>query len=202
MSSTSLDILRRLFLALDARVDLDVRWRGGEIDRLVDAAHARLGSLLATALRQMAWRVLPEVTFMRFGERGAIDLLAWDEKRRAALLVELKSELTSYEETQRRLDVKSRVAASVTEERLGWRPRQLGVVLVLSDTRTNRDRAARVAPLLEAALPAANVEIRRWLRSPVGELRGVWFVPDMPQRTGNHRPGGPHHVRTTRGQVC
>src|SRR5688572_28083068 len=94
VGSSSLDMMRRLLLALDARVELAVRWRGGELDRLVDEAHARLGSLVLGALQEMGWRVLPEVTFMRFGERGAIDLLAWDEERRAGLIVELKTELT------------------------------------------------------------------------------------------------------------
>jgi hypothetical protein len=146
----------------------------------------------------MGWRLLPEVTFMRLGERGSIDLVAVDEGRRAAVIFELKSELTSYEETQRRFDAKARVAASVIEERVGWRPRHLAVVLVLAESRTNRDRAARVAPLLKAALPAGNVDVRRWLRRPEGNLAGVWFVRISRRRTANRGRGGSHRVRVPR----
>lgn len=198
VESLSMRVVRRLLLALDARAELDIRWRGGELDRLLDEAHARLGAIVATQLAGLGWQVLPEVTFRRLGERGSIDLLAVNEQRRVALLIELKSELNSYEQTQRRLDVKARVGASVVEERLGWRPRHLAVVLVLADTSTNRERAARVAALLRAALPAGNLEIRRWLRDPIGNLRGVWFVRDIRGRTGKCKRGGSHRVRLAR----
>jgi hypothetical protein len=39
------------------------------------------------------------VTFSIYGERGSIDLLAWHSETRTLLVVELKSELTSIEET-------------------------------------------------------------------------------------------------------
>jgi hypothetical protein len=142
--------------------------------------------------------VIPEVTFTRFGERGSIDVMGVHEQHRAAVVVELKSELMSYEETQRRLDAKTRVATSVVEERLGWRPRTLGVVLVLADTRTNRDRAARVAPLLKSSLPAGTAEVRRWLTEPTEGIAGVWYVRDSRERTTNRRSGGSHRVRCAR----
>ena len=176
IDTLSLRAIRSVPAAVDARGEMDVRWRGGELDRLIDERHARLGTLSGVEVRRYGWAVLAEITFRRLGERGSIDLLVVKEAERAAMIQELKSELTSYEEMQRRLDVKLRVGASVIEERLGWRPRHLAVVLVLADTSTNRDRVRRVAPLLRAALPARNVEIHRWLRSPAGDLRGVWFL--------------------------
>ena len=182
VSSISLDVLRRILGSLDARGELDIRWRGGELDRLMDEAHARMGSLVAALLARLGWRVIPEVTFIRLGERGSIDLLGVNKEARAAIVVELKSELTSYEQTQRRLDAKARVAMSVIEERVGWRPRHLAIVLVLSDTSGNRARASRIAPLLRASLPAGNVAITRRLKTPVGRLSGVWFLRDE-----NHR---------------
>lgn len=187
--------LRRMFHSLDARAEWSISWRGGELDRLIDERHADLGVDTANELVELGWRVLPEVTFMRLGERGSIDLAAVREDCRAATVIELKTELTSYEETQRRLDVKARVAASVIEERVGWRPRHLAVVLVLADTRTNRDRVKRVEPLLKAALPAATVDVRRWLKRPSGNLAGVWFVRNIRRGTGNRRRIGSHRVR-------
>lgn len=192
----SVRAIRKILAALDARGEIDVRWRGGELDWLVDERHARLGSLSGAEVQRCGpWTVMPEVTFRRLGERGSIDLLAANEAERAAMIQELKTELTSYEEMQRRLDVKIRVGASVVQERLGWRPRHLAVVLVLADTSSNRDRARRVAPLLRAALPAGNVEIRRWLRSPSGDLRGVWFLRDIHGWGSKCGRGGSHRVR-------
>lgn len=195
LGSLSLDVVRRALHALDARAELDVRWRGGELDRLLDEAHARLGSIVAAVLIRLGWRVLPEVTFMRLGERGSIDILGIHEFERAAIVIELKSELTSYEQTQRRLDAKARVVASVIEERVGWRPKHLAIVLVLSDTSSNRDRSTRLAPLLRASLPARNAEITRWLKNPAGSLAGVWFVRDRTPGTTKRRLGGSHRVR-------
>ncbi|MEO8625307.1 MAG: helix-turn-helix transcriptional regulator [Candidatus Limnocylindrales bacterium] len=198
-STLSAAAVRRIANALDARLEWTISWRGGELDRLLDELHAALGTATVSALGRFGWtRVVPELTFMRFGERGSIDLVALDEERKAAVIIELKSELTSYEEMQRRLDVKTRTAAALIEDRFGWRPRHLAVVLVLAETRTNRDRVKRVAPLLKAALPAGTVEVRRWLRDPKGRLAGVWFLPISRQRTSNRRTGGSHRVRKPR----
>ena len=198
IGSLSVSVVRRILNGLEARAGLSVTWRGGEIDRLLDEDHAALGSTVAADLVHLDWRVWPEVTFMRRGERGSIDLVGAQEARRAAIIFELKSELTSYEEMQRRFDAKATVAASIIEERFGWRPRHLAVVLVLAESRTNRDRATRVAPLLKAALPAGNVEVRRWLKRPEGNLAGVWFVRISRRRTANRGRGGSHRVRVPR----
>lgn len=198
IDTLAIGVVRRLLTAIEARLDLNVSWRGGELDRLIDEDHAALGATVAADLTRMGWRLLPEVTFMRLGERGSIDLIGVNEARRAAVIFELKSELTSYEETQRRFDAKARVAASVIQDRVGWRPRHLAVVLVLAESRTNRDRAARVGPLLRAALPAGNVEVRRWLKRAEGSLAGVWFVRISRPRTRNRRRGGSHRVRVSR----
>jgi hypothetical protein len=47
------------------------------------------------------------------------------------LVIELKSELTSVEETLRRLDVKVRLATRVAGERFGWRAVAAARLLVL-----------------------------------------------------------------------
>src|SRR3712207_7778841 len=52
ISTLSLDVIRRLAGVLEARAVIDLRWRGGELDRLVDELHARLGTLVATADRK------------------------------------------------------------------------------------------------------------------------------------------------------
>jgi transcriptional regulator with XRE-family HTH domain len=195
LDSLSLRTLRQMLRAVDARADVDVRWRGGEADRLVDARHAEISGKVARTLARAGWQVYPEVTFQQFGERGSIDLLAADAASRAVLIVEVKSAIHSYEETQRRLDVKRRLASSIALERLGWRPAVVGVVLVVEDTTANRRRLASVAPLVEAALPARTIGIRRWLRQPEGVLLGLWFVRLSHAGTGMRRFGGSDRVR-------
>jgi len=195
LDSLSIRTVRALFAAVDARFEGEVRWRGGELDHLLDSAHARLGSVAAERLTELGWTVIPEATFMRFGERGSIDLLAVRADDRAAALLELKSELTSYEQMQRRLDAKARVLVSVVEERFGWRPWSVGVILVLAETSTNRGRVRAVAPLIRSALPAANRQVRRWLATPTGGIAGIWFLRDSHGGTDKRRPRTPHRVR-------
>lgn len=99
-----------MFEALDMRVSLLASWRGGQLDRLLDEGHAATGGICASRLRGDAWDVLAEVTYAVYGERGSIDLLAWHAATRTLLVVEIKTEITSAEETLRRHDAKVRLA--------------------------------------------------------------------------------------------
>ena len=74
--------LRRLFAGLDARWDPTVSWRGGALDRLLDARHANLAGRVVELLKHEQWRVEVEVTYSSFGERGSIDVLGWWPSRR------------------------------------------------------------------------------------------------------------------------
>ena len=168
--------LRRTAAALGADARLEVVWRGGLGDRLVDERHAALGQVVTARLQSSGWSVIPEVTFQHFGERGSIDLLGVHAAARAVCLLELKSVVQSYEETQRRLDVKARLARQIAEQRVGWRPRVVGVVLAVEDDSTNRRRLASIGTLVRAGLPADSRKVRRWLADPSAPLRGVWFV--------------------------
>ncbi|MDQ2966125.1 MAG: hypothetical protein M3R57_09790, partial [Chloroflexota bacterium] len=66
--------------ALDAEFAVTIRWRGGDLDRLLDEGHAALGGHLVTLLSRLGWDVRPEVTYSIWGERGSIDLLALHER--------------------------------------------------------------------------------------------------------------------------
>ena len=200
LDTLSIRRLRALFGAVDARFEGSVRWRGGDADYLLDRAHADLGASVADRLVGLGWTVLPEVTFVRGGERGSIDLLGVRPDARAAVLVELKSEMTSFEQQQRRLDGKSRVLPSVVEERFGWRPRSVAVILVLADNSTNRGRVRHVQSLIRGVLPASNWQLRRWLAQPIGHIAGIWFLRDMRRGTGKCRPPTSHRVRVGRGR--
>jgi transcriptional regulator with XRE-family HTH domain len=101
--------MRGLFGALDARWEPIVCWRGGDLDRFLDARHAQLVGMAVNLLRSLGWEVEVEVTYSSFGERGSIDILAWWPFARIALVVEIKSELASVEATLRKLDEKVRL---------------------------------------------------------------------------------------------
>jgi transcriptional regulator with XRE-family HTH domain len=67
--------LRRICAALDIRLDLDTRWRAGDLDRLLDSRHAEIAGEVGRVLVDGGWLALHEVTFAIGGERGSIDLL-------------------------------------------------------------------------------------------------------------------------------
>ena len=204
LGAMNTDEVARLFEALDIRAVLAVSWRGGELDRLVDERHAAVGGACADLLRPHGWEVLSEVTFSVYGERGSIDLLAWHQATRTLLIIEIKSEITSAEETLRRHDVKVRLAPRICRERFGADPLAVARLLVVADSSANRARVARLEPLLAGAYSLRGAPLRRWLASPAGPLGGLLFLNTAGGGGKKLRPlrvrsKGP--LRTARGGV-
>ncbi len=221
LEGTSLATLRRVFGALDAWVDLEPRWRGGALDRLLDERHAALVGFVVRHLRASGWETAVEVTFAVYGERGAIDVLAIRQATQAgdrhkgphgrrgppshghgrttALVVEVKTELTSVEAMLRTLDVKVRLAPELVAARFGARPSAIGrlVVAPADSTVVRRTRAA--ADVLEAAIPARAWEIRRWISDPAGPLDGLWLVSSSSLRAVRRDSVAPQRVSRPRG---
>lgn len=140
---------------------------------------------MAELLGRDGWTVLPEVTYSIYGERGSIDLLAWHAQTRTLLVIEVKTEITSAEETLRRHDQKTRLAGDIARERFGWEPLLIGRLLVLPESSTTRRQVDRHAALFGRAYPQRNVEVRRFLRTPAQPpLAGLWFVPDTTDLRG------------------
>jgi transcriptional regulator with XRE-family HTH domain len=187
LSRLSMDVVRRVFGALDGRFEGSVTWRGGAVDRLLDERHAMLVGRVASDLVDAGWQVELEVTFNEYGDRGSIDVLGLRPDRQLALINEIKTELTSIEETIRRLDVKERLASKIVQDRYGWRPRTTSRLLVVLDTATNRRRVTAHDPSLGPALHARGAAVRRWLRDPVGRLSGLRFLPDVNSRGARPR---------------
>ena len=190
----SLRTLRRILLALEARGEMDVRWRGGSIDRTLDEAHAVLVGIALRLLKILGWTAEPEVTYAVYGERGSIDVLAFHAATGSLLVIEVKTELTSVEETLRRLDQKVRLAERIARERFGWTASGTSRLLVMPDTAGARRQAMRHREVLDVAFPAGNVAIRHWLAKPNGSLRGRWFLANMSPRSGGRTLGGPDRV--------
>ena len=74
----SLAVIRKVAAGLEIRVELNGRWRSGDLDRLVNAKHSALHEQVARMFRRDLpdWVFEPEVSFAIYGERGIIDILA------------------------------------------------------------------------------------------------------------------------------
>lgn len=184
VGSLSVGTLRSILAVLEIRLDLSPRWRGPDLDRLLDEAHAHLGAHVARALERRGWEAAVEVTYSVYGERGSIDILAVHPPSSTALVVAVKSQLVSAEETIRRIDQKQRLGRQIAFERFGWRPRTVGRLLVLPGTVTERRRWARHGLLLDRAFPVSGgARVRKWLTAPAEGFSGVWFVSSSHPRT-------------------
>lgn len=201
--------LRTIAKALDARVDVDLRWHGGAIDRLLDERHAALVGATIAMLRRRSWVTEVEVSYSHFGERGSIDVIAWQLETQSMLVVEVKTELISIEATVRKLDEKMRLAPIVvpwpgtrpgpsTDKPPIRRPRSIGRLLVLPATTTSRRRVARHAAVLDTALPMRGEAIRGWLQRPAGAASGLILIeiaPDIRGANAKSATATPHRVR-------
>src|SRR3970040_3074894 len=96
--------------ALDIRVELVPRWRGGYLDRLPRGRHAAMSEAVTRLLIGSGWEVAPEVSFNHYGERGVIDLVAWRPAARTLLIVELKTEIVDVNELLGVMDRRCRIA--------------------------------------------------------------------------------------------
>lgn len=176
IGDVNVDTIRAVTAALDATVLLEVRWHGGAVDRLLDETHSRIVGATVAQLVSCGWAIEVEVSYSVYGERGSIDILAWHDRARTLLVIEVKSELVSVEATLRKLDEKARLAGAIGRDRFGWRSESPARMLVLPSNSTERRRVARHDAALGAALPLRYDDLRAWLRRPVGPMSGILFV--------------------------
>jgi transcriptional regulator with XRE-family HTH domain len=174
----SLRALLAITEALDIRLDLVAWWRGGDLDRMLNAKHATLAeSVTAFLLAQPGWQVRPEVSFNIDGERGIVDLVAWHAATRTVLLIELKTDIVDVGELIGTFDRKRRLAGRIAAS-LGWRPEQAGCAVIIREGRTNRRRVEQHALTLRASLPDDVRRFRAWLLAPSGRMAALAFLPD------------------------
>ena len=135
MDGLTLGLLLRIAAALEIQLDLRPRWRGGDLDRLLDAKHAALGERVAAYMARVpGWVIVPEVSFAFYADRGRVDILAWHPVSRSLLVIELKTEIVDVQETLGTLDMKRRLAKKIAAER-GWYPASVSVWLVVAGSR-------------------------------------------------------------------
>jgi transcriptional regulator with XRE-family HTH domain len=185
--------------ALDASVDQVLRWRGGDLGRLVNARHAGMHNVLAGRFAgHPAWLYEPEVSFSSYGERGVVDGLAWHRASMSLLVIELKTELVDLNDLLASVDRKRRLAPEMVRSR-GWRPATTSSWVAVADSRTNRRSVGRHAAVLRAKFPADGHELAAWLRRPEGRIDALGFVTDASRAGTAYPQSGARAVRHARG---
>jgi transcriptional regulator with XRE-family HTH domain len=180
LEGVGFDDLEDLASALDARVQLDLAWRGAAIDRLIDERHTALVDstvrwLIGLGWDVLVWDVLVEASFSIFGERGSIDVFG-RHPTGALLVVEVKASVGDANQTLIGIDRKVRLAPRIARDR-GWPAGAVGALLVIADTTTSRRRIGLHGATFRASLPTSAAACRRWVASPVGRPeRGIVFV--------------------------
>ena len=194
-----LEAVRGVAAALGIRVDIRLGWPGGDLDWVMNAAHAALHESLARQLgRSAGWTWMPEVSFSIYGERGVIDILAWHAATRSLLIIELKTSIVDPQGLVAVMDRRVRLGVRIAAAQ-GWQPATVSAWVVVADTRTNHRRVLRHAGLLRTALPADGHQIRAWLRRPSGTIKALSFWTDVPADGLGRPPGHPRRVRVSRG---
>jgi transcriptional regulator with XRE-family HTH domain len=182
----SLAAIRRAAGALDIRVDVLGRWRGGDSDRLLSRRHSHLAERFATFLASNpGWVIEPEVSFSIYGERGVVDQLAWHVASGHLLLIELKTEFVDVNEMLGTFDRKRRLATAIAATR-GWCPTAVSAWLIVTDTKTNRRHAAQHSTLLRSRFQLDGRQLRPLLKRPSGPTTGLAFWTDS--NPGSARP--------------
>jgi transcriptional regulator with XRE-family HTH domain len=179
--------VERMVVALGGELDVRVRWRGEELDRLLDKTHAAIGEALVRILTGFGWECAIEVTFAIRGEQGAVDLLAWHPPSGRLLIIENKSVVPDMQRMLSSLDRKARLGREIAAGR-GWRATGVARAIVLTGTAANRARAKRFGATLAAVLPQDGRALRRWLGEPGGpNPAALWFLTDSQVMTAIKR---------------
>ena len=170
------------------------RWRGGELDRLLNARHSALHEDVATMFdRTPGWLMAPEVSFNVYGERGVIDVLAFHPATGSLLVVELKTEIVDVQELVGTMSRKVRLARRIALER-GWHAGSVSGWIVVASSTTNRRRIVAHRTMLRAAFGSDGRTMRRLDPRAAGLGGGAVDVV-------TYQPGW-HWIRSCAGQAC
>jgi DNA-binding XRE family transcriptional regulator len=187
--------LRAIGTVLEIRLDFTPWWRGGQLDRMVNAGHGALHEQVARMLGELPeWTSAAEVTFSIFGERGSIDVLAWHAARRALLVVELKTEIPDPAALIAQVDRYVRLARAVATER-GWDAATVNRWVAVAESDMNRRQVSRHRAMLRNAFPANGHGMRHWLRDPAEPVAALSFLADVHGANANGRFAPTRRVR-------
>ncbi len=187
------DDLDGVFRVLDARLELEVRWRGATLDRLLDERHASLVDATVRWLAGDGWSTQVEASFAIRGERGSIDVFARHDSG-ALLVIEVKASIGDVNQTLIALDRKARLAPLIAQER-GWPSGPVSRILVVGETTTSRTRIAgtwacsvpRCPRPPRRVVPGAGIRARLGL--PASSFLRSRILAGRTPRSAENRPG-------------
>jgi len=196
LERVSLRSIRTVAAALGISLPFAPRWRGSDLAKLLDEKHAAIVDDVVRRIAALGWVVQPEHTFNVRGERGSIDVLAWQPACRAVLVIEIKTVVVDLQDLLASLDRKRRLAGPISRE-LGWSPVRVGTLLVMPEEAQARHAVDRFRSVFDVAYPDRGRRVQHWLRGPDRDMRGVLFLLNFGHNGTKRRPGGSRRVRTT-----
>lgn len=184
--------LRHIAGALEASVHIEIRWRGEQLDRLIDAAHAAMQDEVARVLTSLGWLLRTEVSFNHYGDRGRVDILAYHPSTGIVLVIEIKSRLGDLQDTIGRLDVKVRLGPMLARQ-VGWQtPAAVIPALVIGEGSSAR-RLVTAHSALFARYTLRGRAALTWIRRPSVVPNGVsgllWYQAAASSNGGTARTG-------------
>ena len=193
-----LAVVRAVANMLEIRLDMIPSWRGGSLERVMNARHSALHEALADRLAGSAgWVSAAEVSYSIYGERGVIDRLGFHAAGRMLVVFEIKADLADPAGLVAQLDRYRRLAPEIAQSR-GWEGGQVSCWAVVADTDTNRRRLALHRELLRGAFPADGRMLAEWLRDPTSRVDGLTFLAYPLGRTGTRNLSTIKRVRLAR----
>jgi transcriptional regulator with XRE-family HTH domain len=178
LTAVDLATARRICAVLGMRLDVVPRWRGADLYRLLDEAHAALVNEIVRRLQEAGWETIVEWSFSHFGERGSIDVVGWRPGTGHLVVVEAKSQIVDTQEMFATHDRKVRLAAELLPRERGWQVQSVSRLLVVAETSAARAVVAKHAATFDAALPVRGRAVSAWLRNPTDPIRGLLFLRD------------------------
>jgi len=133
----SLSLLEQHAAVFGLRVDVRVVGRAGSLIRLADEEHAGIVETVAGWFREHRFLTETEASFSEWGERGRIDLLAFDPATGTLVIVEAKTQLLDLQDLFGGLNVKERLAETIAQRR-GWKVTRCVTVLAVASTAASR----------------------------------------------------------------
>jgi transcriptional regulator with XRE-family HTH domain len=169
----SVHVVRRHAGAIDLRLEWIAVGRGADVARTLDDEHAAIVEVLAAWFRALGLEIAAEASFSVYGERGRVDLLAFDAATGKLHLVEVKTELSDLGDVLGVVDVRERLASRMATDR-GWAVETAPTsILALADTPHNRSIVSTHAATF-AGWSRARFRIDR---PPSSVRRQVLWVP-------------------------
>src|SRR5262245_56636823 len=194
VASLSVATVRQIARVLEARLDLSLWTRAGDVERVASGRHAELVEVLIETLVGLGWTVRPEVSFNVRGERGIVDIVAWHGPSRSILLIEVKTEIVDVAELFGTFDRKRRLAQDIARL-LGFDPLAISTALVVADTATNHRRIAQHRATFGAVLAHGGKRFRAYIARPAGSIDALAFWAYRHPRTTRWPTGGSRRVR-------